>query len=295
MSSQISLRSRRAFTLVELLVVIAIIGILVALLLPAVQAAREAARRTHCANNIKQIGLAIQNFHDVKKVMPYTREDTRETVLLIILPYMEDQNHFDRWNFSQNYYTQAQAVREYAPKYYRCPSRNRPGGLSTAGDIMQGTSGPHVPGGIGDYASCAGDPTGVNDYWPGTWSGNAVTTNYANGAFWYKNRPFTFSQITDGLSHTLFFGEKHVRLAVLNQEGSIWNGDHGASFRKAGVGAPLAKGPHATQGQFGSYHPGICHFVMGDGSVAAIPVTINLTVLGNLARRDDGEAVSLQF
>ena len=106
------LKSRRSgFTLVELLVVIAIIGILVALLLPAVQMAREAARRTQCANNLKQIGLAAHNFHSTHKHMPpgYLGEDPLSPsfnvfryraqnvgLLTFLLPFMEQQNMFDR-------------------------------------------------------------------------------------------------------------------------------------------------------------------------------------------------------
>jgi len=85
------MRSRRAFTLVELLVVIAIIGILVALLLPAIQAAREAARRSQCMNNLKQIGLATHGFHDSRKALPPFRVmDHQQTWLVLILPYLEE-------------------------------------------------------------------------------------------------------------------------------------------------------------------------------------------------------------
>src|SRR5216117_488916 len=83
----------RAFTLVELLVVIAIIGILIALLLPAVQAAREAGRRTQCLNNLKQQGLAIQGFHSARKMLPSSRAcDHKETWLVMIMPYLEEKN-----------------------------------------------------------------------------------------------------------------------------------------------------------------------------------------------------------
>src|SRR4051812_45015228 len=111
--------SRRAggFTLVELLVVIAIIGVLVALLLPAVQSAREAARRTQCVNHLKQMGLAVQNFHDTYNTIPYTRLDTRETTFVLLLPYLEQRNHFDKWDFKLEYYTQTQEVREKVFKF----------------------------------------------------------------------------------------------------------------------------------------------------------------------------------
>src|SRR4051794_2767386 len=97
---------RVGFTLVELLVVIAIIGVLVALLLPAVQTAREASRRTQCANNLKQLGLAVANFEDVTNVLPYSRTDPGETWTVIILPYLEQPAHFALWDLKKNYYQQ---------------------------------------------------------------------------------------------------------------------------------------------------------------------------------------------
>src|SRR5213076_82519 len=103
--------TRRAFTLVELLVVIAIIGVLVALLLPAVQMAREAARRTQCANHLKQLGLASQNFNDVRGTLPPTRvsndsTDANQNFLtwaILLLPYVEQQNYFSQWDLTMAY------------------------------------------------------------------------------------------------------------------------------------------------------------------------------------------------
>src|SRR5882724_8334995 len=94
-------RRGSAFTLVELLVVIAIIGILVALLLPAIQAAREAARRTQCQNNLKQIGVAIQNHHDTRKVFPMGRNRIDQFAVswaFFLLPYMEETAVYNSWN-----------------------------------------------------------------------------------------------------------------------------------------------------------------------------------------------------
>jgi len=117
---------RHAFTLVELLVVIAIIGILVALLLPAIQAAREAARRSQCVNNLKQVGLAVQNYHDVTKKLPPMRVwDGDRTWLALILPYMEEQTVASLWDPKLGcFYDQAYEFRTAAIKSYRCPSQN---------------------------------------------------------------------------------------------------------------------------------------------------------------------------
>jgi prepilin-type N-terminal cleavage/methylation domain-containing protein len=286
-------KRRRGFTLVELLVVIAIIGVLVALLLPAVQSARESARRMQCSNHLKQIGLAVQNFHDTYQTIPYTRLDTRETAFVLLLPYLEQRNHFEKWNLKLEYYAQAPEVREATFKFYLCPSRQRPVPLLSApnADAHQNGTTPHTPGGVGDYATNAGTPAGQTDYWPGM---NSTTEqNRANGPFWYKGPPFLrFSNVSDGLSNVVFIGEKHYRQGTPN-DGSIWNGDHGSSFKKLGTGAPIARDPKASGAQFGSWHPGICQFAFGDGSVRALPVNTDVTTLDRIAHRDDGEPVTL--
>ncbi|MDX1945632.1 MAG: DUF1559 domain-containing protein [Pirellulaceae bacterium] len=288
---------RRGFTLVELLVVIAIIGVLVALLLPAVQSARESARRTQCGNNLKQIGLAIQSYHDTFKQIPHTRFDTRDTWLLNILPFMEQKALFDGWQMNLDYYSQAAAVRETTIKPYVCPTRRSPPKKSNAGDAHQNGTFPHTPGGVSDYSGCAGNQQGVNDYWDGM---NSVTeVDKANGAFWYANKPLRFSSITDGLTNTLFVGEKHVCNKDLGNEGSCWNGDHAASFRKAGVGSQLVRNIHQCGNpadfnlSFGSWHPGVCPFVLGDGSVRFLATTIDVTLLDRAAQREDGAVVNL--
>src|SRR5262245_38816439 len=105
----LSRRPRRGFTLVELLVVIAIIGVLVALLLPAVQAAREAARRSQCQNNLRQIGLATQNFHDTNNYLPPLRIAGAEgwaSYWVLIMPYIEQSNLQAAWNLQLKYSVQ---------------------------------------------------------------------------------------------------------------------------------------------------------------------------------------------
>jgi prepilin-type N-terminal cleavage/methylation domain-containing protein len=286
---------RSAFTLVELLVVIAIIGVLVALLLPAVQQARESSRRIQCANHLKQIGLAVQSFHDVYNQIPYSRLDTRETWAVLLLPYLEQPALFNQWVMTKQYYDQVPEVREATLKVYTCPTRRSPPKKSLGGDVHQDGTRPHTPGAVGDYTSSSGAPPGSNDYYEGgTFSGTLYTeTTAANGVFWYKGpKPMRFPMVSDGISNTLFIGEKHITVKNLNMEGSIYNGDHGNSFKKAGVGAPLARNPNLTTGQFGSWHPGVCQFVFGDGSVRALRNEMDLTALGYLAHRFDGQAVN---
>ena len=116
---------RRGFTLVELLVVIAIIGILVALLLPAIQAAREAARRSQCTNNLKQIGIAVHGYHDIRKALPPMRvADHQQTWQALILPHLEEQQVSDLWDESRGcFYDQKLELRTAVIQPYLCPSQ----------------------------------------------------------------------------------------------------------------------------------------------------------------------------
>src|SRR5262245_53697904 len=137
--------ARRGFTLVELLVVIAIIGVLVALLLPAVQSAREAARRTQCSNNLKQLGIAFHNYHDVAGRLPcninrvvinlgaggqLTNDRNQASLLVNLLPYVEQRSLYDQINFSLhdpafgNQIVGGQALKTLSIKAYICPDSN---------------------------------------------------------------------------------------------------------------------------------------------------------------------------
>ena len=131
MQVQVQHFRRHGFTLVELLVVIAIIGVLVALLLPAVQSARESARRASCTNNLHQIGVALQSFHnDHQKLPPSRYFNGYPTWFAIILPYVEEQNLGQLWHLDEPFYADGnKSARETSVDIFRCPSRggHRPG------------------------------------------------------------------------------------------------------------------------------------------------------------------------
>lgn len=306
---------RRGFTLVELLVVIAIIGVLVALLLPAVQAAREAARRMQCANNLKQVGLAAQNFHDVRGFLPPSRLGNNPnnadvnwlTWAVIIMPYIEQGNYYHQWDETRGYEAHSAAVTKNAVPAYFCPSRRAPN---------QTFSNNSPSGGLGDFAACGGrgQSDGINK--------NGVINPEANGAMiggkWEINAAGTkllkwtgvisFASITDGASNTFLVGEKHVRRTTefgKGEDRTVYSSKVNNTYRRfAGIdgdGVTEYKLGNwnfndVVQGvdnrSFGSMHPGVVQFVFCDGSVRAFPHSTDIATLGRLAQRDDGEPIT---
>ena len=159
--------ARAGFTLVELLVVIAVIGILIGLLMPAVQKAREAASRISCANNLKQISLAMHHYHlDFGKLPPRARlagsadanNGAGATWAVLIMPYLEQDNLYKQWDLSRRYYDQNDAARRGFVRIYFCPTRRSAGSspeTSTSGDqsvLADGSLASNVAGALGDYA-----------------------------------------------------------------------------------------------------------------------------------------------
>ena len=307
---------RPGFTLVELLVVIAIIGVLVALLLPAVQAAREAARRMSCGNNLKQLGLAAQNFHDVRGFLPPSRLDqfnpnTGDTFdgvtwAVLIMPYMEQGNFYSLWDITKSYTVHPVTTTKQPVPAYFCPSRRRP---------MTAFSNDNPSGALSDFASCGG--RGPNDNVPASGVPNQNARGAMMCARWVLNSTNTqlvewqglirMATITDGTSNTLLFGDKQVRRTTVfgrAEDRSVYTSSNlNNSRRFAGIDrsdGSQYKLDGYTQAEitqmidnraFGSWHPGVVQFVFCDGSVHGLKRQIDLNVLGRLAERDDGEAV----
>jgi len=329
--------SRRGFTLIELLVVIAIVGILVSLLLPAVQSARESSRAAQCKNHLHQISLATELFHETYDAYPPARYQPRPgdppgldcggdqtTWLVRIMPFLEQSAAEDRWDYSQPYANHPQSVREGTFSVYTCPSRRSPAdavgdGLLTATTttwitvacgckIPVTTTGSTIlSGAVGDYGGNHGDlspgsfglPTDF--YYGGNGTGVIISSRArCNGTVprdWVDR--IAHKDVTDGLSNTFLAGEMHVPIGKLGkspEDAFIFNGDHVFNFsRVGGPTVPIVSDKRSTGNSlvaWGSWHPGVCHFAMADGSVRAIATTIDTETLGDLCNRRDGQVVT---
>lgn len=282
---------RRGFTLVELLVVIAIIGILVALLLPAVQAARESSRRSQCNNHLKQIGLALQSYHDSRGNFPSGRTGVDEFHVAwsqLILPQLEGQVVFDAYDptFSVHADENAAAMR-IGVAVYVCPSRRGPGAdrdFNNGGLGANALGAPRRSAVRGDYAANAGleEDTGMedNDYQDGVVDFRSGRIIRAVAGPLYTVSRVEARQVTDGLSKTLAVGERYLPPRQPEWTEDFVHANQGDTcFLAADSVRTICRGAEdglvATRSnpgnqQFGSDHPGIVQFVFLDGHTEAL-------------------------
>ena len=318
--------SRGGFTLVELLVVIAIIGILIALLLPAVQAAREAARRAQCTSNLKQIGIALLNYHDSAKIFPpggiwWTNSSAdanwnlnRGSMLAYILPFAEQGAAFSQFDFKGNIAyqrmgpTSAYIAGTVVP-FYKCPTDDSPALNSAAIDGVPANS-----LALFSYVGSKG-PTRTGDNAAGrclersVWDAYNFSTNDNTpaGPFTRLGRSYCcrMQDVQDGLSNTIFVGEVRANCALpINRgwaHGSNTNGMISTIYpmnsdtcrRDQSLGACRWWDNWSTEFGFKSLHPGGVNFAFGDGSVRFLTQTMDHWTYQYLGGKSERKAVTV--
>ena len=320
------LRVRHGLTLIELLVVIAIIGILVALLLPAVQAAREAMRRMHCSDHLRQIGLALHNYHNVHKSFPmgtYWSGDTSQRLPIAryregftwgvrILPYLEQQALYGKLDTETTWAAIGSAgprlqdnlavIQDHGDiEIYRCPSD------PLDGLIDHGS--PQHPGGrriAYPFCNYAGVADSINrlQYIPGntqppyTFDGNGMLINA---------KAIKFRDVLDGAANTLFVGEVKGGIKQHNSDrdwiGFGWCEDQLADFREPINGESSRDQSYWWPGHadaaglsngagYASHHVGGTHMLWVDNHVGFLSESTDLMLLRDMATRDGGEVIA---
>jgi prepilin-type N-terminal cleavage/methylation domain-containing protein/prepilin-type processing-associated H-X9-DG protein len=318
--------SPRAFTLIELLVVIAIIGVLIGLLLPAVQKVRESANRMQCGNNLKQLAMGVHNYHAARGTFPpnsiYTYDPTMPnwSWLAHLLPYIEQNNLYNQANIGG---TPPNAIDQSLPqiatrvKTFLCPSDPNAfkGPVSHASnfDMYDPVLGPLTyemtcyRANIG--SNWGGGPAGSPLWW-GTdpqWcnpdpSNSNPATSYdgcanGNGVIWENNNPFGFQRITDGTSNTIMIGEaltgKDYQNAWCHMDNAIATCAYPPNAKNPVTGLDYPPDQWWNRYAFTSAHTGGVNFAMADGSVQLIQDSISLPLFRALGTSAMGEVATL--
>lgn len=288
---------RAAFTLVELLVVIAIIGVLIALLLPAVQQAREAARRMSCTNNLKQLGLASHNYHDTFGQFPsgwiipnggnYPNKNYWGWGTFL-LPFIEQNALHDKINFSYEWVNSSSIGNPNAGL-----STTPLSGFNCPSDVMGPINDKQNGNGTSNYIASYGNK-GLN------------TSNYVTGSdrgIFTRNSNVGLRDVIDGTTNTILYGERTGKLVGTSDfKAGLWVGVRSG---EAGAYNCIGRGPSSATDYVNainstntwelahSLHPGGANFALCDGSVSFFPETMNMLTYRYLIQRDDGQVVSI--
>ncbi|MDP1796186.1 MAG: DUF1559 domain-containing protein [Planctomycetaceae bacterium] len=310
-------RPRRGFTLIELLVVIAIIAILIALLLPAVQQAREAARRTECRNVLKQWGLALHNYHDNFNLLPSGGMGIQNAAAtpannfsmhVRLLPYVDQAPLYNQFDMNVHYDTAPNLTlkRQSFPLLHCASSRLTDKQSDSAADRWTpnyyGVAGPKGP-----------KPAPLTGNYPHVGSTTTNHGGFAQSGLLPIAICLNFRDCTDGLSNTLLIGElsgeqapgwsKNYRDWTQGSQGSpTGNSGNNASYASKNVAYPISRYSGWTSSnaarlfndvRFSSQHVGGAHFLMGDGTVRFISENIDFATYQAAASRGDAESLSL--
>jgi prepilin-type N-terminal cleavage/methylation domain-containing protein/prepilin-type processing-associated H-X9-DG protein len=329
---------RSAFTLIELLVVIAIIAVLVGLLLPAVQKVREAAQRSQCTNNLKQIGLALHSYHDANNSFPpgyidgnKNRNSTPDNDVgpgwawaSFLLPYIEQGNVYNQINFSKGVGIGSNTpVSQMALKIYQCPSdpfqQNCP-------IYDSNFTSPIATVAHGNYVGCNGweecfSNAGGNGQGDGS-DGLAGALGAAGNGLFYRNSHYRIADVTDGMSNTIFVGERSANHSPSTWTGAVTGGrcpawmatqpftspytpPPGPAYDNADFGEALVlahgNGTHLPSADYPIFDPDVfysmhagqgANFLFGDGSVHFLTSTINPSTYQYLCTIAGGEVAN---